>query len=129
MTSNIRRLNPPLRLNERVLRPVRHLARMAGVTPEEIIESLLEEILEGDVPFPAPPARPAPPRHRTPARIIPICRSRRWLMTNVDLGALRRHAEDARRRAQDVRRDAAAARHAASWAREKAARLSGSRRS
>ena len=67
MATNIRRLNPPLRLNERVLRPVRHLARMAGVTPEEIIESLLEEIFEGDI-------RPAPPRHRTPARIIPIRR-------------------------------------------------------
>ena len=67
MASNIRRLNPPLRLNERVLRPVRHLARMAGVSPEEIIESLLEEIFEGDV-------RPAPPRPRTPAAIIPIWR-------------------------------------------------------
>ncbi|HEU5194062.1 MAG TPA: hypothetical protein VFW70_04925 [Methylomirabilota bacterium] len=51
MPSNIRRQHPALRLNERVLGPVRHLARLAGVSPKEIIEFLLT-------------LRPAPARRR-----------------------------------------------------------------
>jgi hypothetical protein len=117
MPSNIRRLHPALRLNERVLGPVRHLARLAGVSPKEIIEFLLEGIFEGDV-APVVPARPRPP-----ARVIPIARGRRWPLREVDLSKLRRHAEEARRRARLARQHAAAACDAAGSARQKAAEL------
>jgi hypothetical protein len=124
MPSKIRRLAPVLRLNERVLGPVRYLARMAGVSPAEIIEFLLEEILEGDVAALVPPAPPAPPRRR--AAVIPITRARRGPTGTVgvdafDLHALRQGAEQVRHRAQEARRDAAAACDAADAARERAA--------
>jgi hypothetical protein len=120
MPSKIRRLQPSLRLNERVLGPVRHLARMAGVSPAEIIEFLLEEIFEGEVAPLAPPV-PAPRRARAP--VIPISRARAWTPRGFDLGALRRGAEVVRSRAQQARRHAAAACDAAGTARENAARL------
>ena len=68
MPTRIRRLDAGLRLNDRVLAPVQRLARMAGVSPSDIVELLLEEIFEGEV---APPAAP-PSRPR--ATIIPITR-------------------------------------------------------
>ena len=119
--SNIRQLTPSLRLNERVLAPVRHLARMAGVSPEEIIEFVLAEVFEGDL-VPAVPRRSGPP-----AAVIPISRGRTWPMNEVDLFALRQSAESTRRRAREARRDAAAACDAAISARDMATRLFGTR--
>jgi len=116
MASRIRRLDPGLRLNDRVLVPVQRLARMTGVSPAEIIEALLEEIFEGDVPASAS----APPSRRR-APIIPITRARRFKRAGVriDLADLRRQAEDLRRRSQAARHRATAAREAAGAARNR----------
>ena len=118
MPTRIRRLDPGLRLNDRVLGPVQRLARMAGVSPAEIIEFLLEEILEGEVAPPAPP--PARPR----AAIIPITRARSFQRAGraLDLTALRHQAQDLRHRAREARQHAVAACQAAGAAREKSAR-------
>jgi len=122
MPTRIRRLDPGLRLNDRVLAPVQRLARMAGVSPAEIIEVLLEEIFEGDVASPAaaPPVRPR-------AAIIPITRARgfRRAGRRIDLAALRQQAEGLRRRAQETRQRATAACEAASAARDKSSRALG----
>jgi len=120
MSSRIRRLDPGLRLNDRILVPVQRLARMAGVSPAEIIEFLLEEIFEGEVVPPeavAPPARPRAP-------IIPITRARGFQRAGhaLDLSALRHQAQDLRCRAREARQRADAARQAAGAAREKSAR-------
>jgi len=116
MASRIRRLDPGLRLNDRVLVPVQRLARMVGVSPAEIIEALLEEIFEGDV-----PAAASPPSFRRRAPIIPITRARGFKRAGVgiDLAELRRQAEDLRRRSQAARQRAAAAREAADAARNR----------
>jgi hypothetical protein len=119
MPSKIRRLDPVLRLNERVLGPVRHLARMAGVSPAEIIEFMLEEVFEGAGALPAP-ARPS--RARGPAAVIPIARARNRALRALHLPALRRGAERVRDRAREARRHAAAACAAASAARTRAVR-------
>lgn len=94
MPTRIRRLDPGLRLNDRVLAPVQRLARMAGVSPAEIIEFLLEEIFEGDV---ARPAAAAPARPR--AAVIPITRARGFKHTGrgTDLAASRQQAKALRR--------------------------------
>jgi len=120
MPTRIRRLDPGLRLNDRVLAPVQRLARMAGVSPAEIIEFLLEEIFEGDV---APPVL-APPPTRPRAAIIPITRARGFKRAGrgIDLAALRQQAEGLRRRAQEARQRGTAACEAASAARAKSAR-------
>ena len=117
MASRIRRLDPGLRLNERVLLPVQRLARMAGVSPAEIIEVLLEEVFEGDLPA----AAVTPPNIRRRAAIIPITRARGFKRAGngIDLAELRREAEELRRRAQAVRQRAEAARQAAVGARSR----------
>jgi hypothetical protein len=117
MESRIRRLDPGLRLNDRVLVPVQRLARMTGVSPAEIIEVLLEEIFEGDVPATAV----TPPDIRRRAAIIPITRARGFTRAGngIDLAELRREAEELRRRAQAARQRAAAARQAAGVARSR----------
>ena len=72
MPSNVRRLQPVIQLSHRVLAPVERLARVAGVSASEIIESFLVELFEGDV---APPPRSDGAR-RAPAPVIPITRAR-----------------------------------------------------
>src|SRR5262245_25182735 len=117
MPSKIRHLNPGLRLNERILDPVRRLARMTGVRPEEIVEFLLAEAFEVEVAAQVPAA---PPRSRRPAAVIPIWRRQ---VARRDFAALRRQAEVVRHHAQEARRQAAAACSAAGWAREQARSL------
>ena len=73
MSSNVRRLQPEIRLSDRVLRPVERLARVAGVSASEIIEFFLVELLEGDV---TPAASPGKAARRPPAAVIPITRAR-----------------------------------------------------
>ena len=117
MESRIRPLDPGLRLNDRVLVPVQRLARMAGVSPAEIIEVLLEEIFAGDTPATAV----TPPSIPRRAAIIPITHARGFkrAASRIDLAELRREAEELRRRAQAVRQRAAAARQAAGVARSR----------
>ena len=123
MPLKVRRLPPVVRLSDRVLGPVQRLARMAGVSPSEIVEFVLEELFEGDV---APPPAPAPAVSARPPRlatVTPITRARRHRgAALVDLRALRSHAEQVRQRAQRAREHATAACEAAGSARARASR-------
>jgi hypothetical protein len=71
----------PIRLSEPVRQTIERLARLANVTPSEIVDFILTEVLE-EAGLPeqltdAPP--PVAPRDRTvePAAVIPITSARR----------------------------------------------------
>jgi hypothetical protein len=63
-----------IRLNEPLLAHVEYLARLAGVSPDDIVNFVLTEVLEvGDPPLSMPAAARRPPRRPDrPADIIPI---------------------------------------------------------
>ena len=71
----------PIRLSEPVRQTIERLARLANVTPSEIVDFILTEVLEeAGLPEQLPDAPPAvAPRDRTvePAAIIPITSARR----------------------------------------------------
>jgi hypothetical protein len=129
MPSRIRRLQPVIRLSERVLLPVQRLAHLAGVSCSEVIEFFLAELFEGEaVPEPAPAPRPAPPAPGRPAAVIPIGRARRARAPSAvtpsgDSGWLLARSAELRERARQARDHAAAACERALRARDSALRV------
>ena len=83
MAGKIRPLDHrPIRLSEPVRRTIERLARLANVTPSEIVDFILSEVLEeAGLPEPAPDPSPAAVRHGSrsaePAAVIPITSARR----------------------------------------------------
>jgi hypothetical protein len=85
MASKIRALDHrPIRLSEPVRQTIERLARLANVTPSEIVDFILTEVLqEAGLPDPlpdAPPASSAPRADRStsePATVVPITSARR----------------------------------------------------
>ena len=81
MSGKIRPLDQrSIRLSEPVRHTIERLARLANVTPSEIVDFILTEVLqEAGLPEPTAddsPARPAP-RHSGPADVVPITSARR----------------------------------------------------
>jgi hypothetical protein len=124
-----------VRLSDAMLAKVEHLAKLANVTPSDVVNYVLAEVFEGeDLPRPEvvdEPPRPAEPprRSRGPASVIPITRNRCPLPPPPcrsieslwgDLDYLRLQAADLRRAAQQVRAHAADACGRASQARHRA---------
>ena len=71
----------PIRLSEPVRQTIERLARLANVTPSEIVDFILTEVLE-EAGLPeqlpdAPPAVPQRDRSVEPAAVIPITSARR----------------------------------------------------
>ena len=86
MPGKIRPLDQrPIRLSEPVRRTIDRLARLANVTPSEIVDFILTEVLqEAALPDPTPDAPPAHPAARGcrpsgPASVVPITSARRSL--------------------------------------------------
>jgi hypothetical protein len=85
MPGKIRALDHrPIRLSEPVRQTIERLARLANVTPSEIVDFILTEVLEeAGLPDPLPDASPAPSTTRgcrtgtEPAAVIPITSARR----------------------------------------------------
>ena len=84
MSGKIRPLDQrSIRLSEPVRQTIERLARLANVTPSEIVDFILTEVLEeAGLPDPLPDAPPAPSTRgcRTgtePAAVIPITSARR----------------------------------------------------
>jgi hypothetical protein len=82
MASKIRPLDHrPIRLSEPVRQTIERLARLANVTPSEIVDFILTEVLdEADLPEQLPDAPPAVAhggRSAEPAAVIPITSARR----------------------------------------------------
>lgn len=104
-----------------MLRRVDDLARMAGVSAHDVLNFVLSEVFESGVlgsepgadppeEFPtAPVHRRQAPRSRRPADVIPITRRHRKALPEtrifefLDLGYLRRQADEARRLARAAR--------------------------
>jgi hypothetical protein len=116
-----------VRLNDTMLRRVDDLAQMAGVSASDVVSFVLSEVFETgalgpelgedsptETPKAAVPRRPAP-RSQRPADVIPITRRHRKasqtarIFEFLDLGYLRRQADEARRQAQTARACAVAA--------------------
>jgi hypothetical protein len=129
MPSRIRRLQPVIRLSERVLLPVQRLAHLAGISCSEVVEFFLTELFESEsaaVPEPAPP--PPPPARRHPATVIPIDRARRSRAPSAGgpssgSGWLLARSAQLRERARQARDHAAAACERALRARDSALRV------
>jgi hypothetical protein len=70
----------PIRLSEPVRQTIERLARLANVTPSEIVDFILTEVLE-EAGLPeqadAPPAGAPRARSGEPAAVIPITSARR----------------------------------------------------
>ena len=75
----------PIRLSEPVRQTIDRLARLANVTPSEIVDFILTEVLqEAGLPDPIPDepsGRPAAGgyRHTGPASVVPITSARRFV--------------------------------------------------
>jgi hypothetical protein len=76
----------PIRLSEPVRQTIERLARLANVTPSEIVDFILTEVLEeAGLPEPLPDAPPPVPTLRRskspagPASVVPITSARRSL--------------------------------------------------
>ena len=87
MPGKIRSLDQrPIRLSEPVRRTIDRLAQLANVTPSEIVDFILTEVLqEAGLPDPTPEAPPAHPvtsscRRAGPASVVPITSARRSLL-------------------------------------------------
>jgi hypothetical protein len=80
MNGKIRPLDQrSVRLSEPVRQTIERLARLANVTPSEIVDFILTEVLqEAGLPDPVP-ADPEdrPARHAGPADVVPITSARR----------------------------------------------------
>jgi hypothetical protein len=81
MTGKIRSLDQrSIRLSEPVRQTIERLARLANVTPSEIVDFILTEVLqEAGLPDPLPTdphERPAV-KHSGPADVVPITSARR----------------------------------------------------
>jgi hypothetical protein len=141
MPARIRRLaTNVVRLNTQVFVQVQNLAGLAGVSPSEIVEFVMMEVLQDDpgfpvlapsCPVPVAPGSPRPGLRKTPARVSPIGRrqARRASVgclsgsRTVDLGETRRHASELRRRSQEARGRAESVRRKAAQARARAEEL------
>ncbi len=82
MAGKIRPLDHrPIRLSEPVRQTIDRLARLANVSPSEIVDFILSEVLEeAGLPEQLPDAPPAAPhgcRSAGPAAVIPITSARR----------------------------------------------------
>ncbi|TMQ15119.1 MAG: hypothetical protein E6K82_26150 [Candidatus Rokuibacteriota bacterium] len=78
MAAKVRCLLPIVRLSPRLYASVDRLAGLAGVTPSDVVEFVLGEILEGELASAwTPPPAPPGPSSKSPARVIPITRARR----------------------------------------------------
>jgi hypothetical protein len=85
MPGKIRALDHrPIRLSEPVRQTIERLARLANVTPSEIVDFILTEVLEeAGLPDPLPDAPPVLPMTRGcrrspgPASVVPITSARR----------------------------------------------------
>jgi hypothetical protein len=85
MAGKVRPLDQrPIRLSEPVRLTIERLARLANVTPSEIVDFILTEVLqEAGLPDPLPDAPPASTATRSdrraaePAAVIPITSARR----------------------------------------------------
>ena len=117
-----------VRLNDTILEQVNRLARMAGVSPSDVLHFVLSEVFEGGLPAnsedsgpvveepPVVTPEPVLPRRRAPVRrpadVIPITRKaargrpQPRVLQFVDLEYLRRQAADLRRHAQNTRASA-----------------------
>lgn len=124
-----------IRLNDALQAHIEYLARLAGVSPDDIVNFVLSEVLEIDEPSqPAPGAARRPtPRPSHPADVIPITRRRvppgKPLAVSPDplpaldlrdASYLRRQAAEARLHARAARAHAADVCHAAKGARSRA---------
>jgi hypothetical protein len=80
MTGKIRPLDQrSIRLSEPVRQAIEQLARLANVTPSEIVDFILTEVLqEAGLPGPVPADQDRPAaRHSGPADVVPITSARR----------------------------------------------------
>ena len=141
MAAKVRRLaTNVVRLNTQVFVQVQNLARLAGVSPSEIVEFVMMEVLQDDPgapvlappsPVPVPTVPPGPRVRKTPARVIPIGRRRSRHASGgclagsgaVDPGETRRHSMELRQRSLAARGRSELVRRKAAQARARAEEL------